>query len=706
MPMKLVVVESPSKSHTIGNILGKDYLVIASKGHIRDLSNSGKGGLGVDVENNFKPDWVITNYPSVKTIKESARKCDEVILASDPDREGEAIACSIAEVLGIDPAKAKRVVFHEITRPVIEEAFANPTGIDMNLVASQEARRITDRIIGYKLSKITQKKIGSPSAGRVQSATLKMIVDDDEKRKAFVPESYWDIEIKVSINNKEYDLVAAKINGKKVDIRKEEDAKAILASLGDKLVATSIEKRVKKLKPKPALNTSSMQQEAFSRYKFSATKTQAVAQKLYEGLEINGERIGLITYLRTVSSNISKNFYEKHAKPFILEKWDESYLSKSSIGRGTNFHNDAHEAIRPTGTHRTPSYVAKFVSSDEAKLYRLIYERAMASLMADASKEITTVCLKSGNVEFDLNSSKTLFPGFLAVSKLDDDEIKEDENISSIKEGDSFEIIEKKSEGKQTQPPAQMSQAKVVKLMEEKGIGRPSTYASTIKNLEESGYIISKAGLVTPTPLGIKTVKYLEENAPEIVASSYTADFENKLDIIEKGEGNALDMLNNFYDHFTKILKDMGDVKTGRICPKCGGELIEKHSKHGKFIGCSNYPKCDYIESSDEPKEIPEEVGRNCPDCGAPLIYKLNKRGEKFIGCSNYPKCKHVESLKPKKEKKEVPSSAWVKVCPRCGVGHLIVRKSKKGDFLGCTNYPKCRYVESLDKKDDADKAN
>ncbi len=703
--MKLVIVESPNKCSTISHYLGNDYKVIASKGHIRDLSTRFKGGLGIDIENDFKPDFVISKgkEATVKMLKSEANKADEVILASDPDREGEAIAWHLAQVLALDTKKVKRLVFHEITKPVIEAAIANPTHIDMNLVQSQEVRRMYDRIIGFKLSTLLKHKIGSPSAGRVQSATLKLIVDNDDEIKAFVPEEYWTIEAEILVDGKKIKVVLDKVDGKNVEIHNKEEAEAVLARIGKEMQVVSISKTKKKTAPKYPFSTSTMQQEAYNRYKFSTAITQNTAQKLYEGLEINGEHVGLITYLRTDSTRLSKEFIFGDAKGFIEKNFGEEYIGNlnntSSTGKNIQ---DAHEAIRPTSTARTPDYVAKYVSETEAKLYRLIYDRAVASLMAPKEEEITTVLFECNGLTFKTSGKVTLFKGYTAVyGEFEDDESKK---LPEFNKGEEYSIKKVDPEQKYTKGPARLTEAKLVRSMEEKGIGRPSTYASTIKTLITRKYVTSKAGVLTPTESGIKTTKVLDKYFPEIISSGYTANMENTLDLIELGEETRSKAMNDFYDPFIKKYEEVkivmykdAPIETGENCPICGKPLVEKRGRYGVFTACSDYPNCKYVLKV-TPKV--EETGEICPLCGHPLVKRKNKKGQDFVGCSNYPKCTYIKGKDGEQvSKKEYTEADYVKECPSCHKGHLVIKHGSKVDFLGCTNYPKCRYHEWLTKK-------
>ena len=704
--MKLVIVESPKKCETIGRYLGSDFKVMASEGHIRDLSTHGKGGLGIDVEHSFQPDWEIPAKKKgvVTKLSSEAKKADEVYLATDPDREGEAISWHLASVLKLPVSTTKRLQFHEITKPAILEALDNPKTIDMNLVEAQETRRLEDRIIGFQVSSLLQRKIGVQSAGRVQSATLRMIVDRQNEIDAFVPSEYWVIDLNVEINGKLYKATLTKVDGKPAKISSKEEADAILARIPETLNVASVKKEQKKVFPRPAFTTSSMQQEAFSKFRFSNAKTQSVAQKLYEGEEVNGEHVGLITYMRTDSTRISPEFYKHHAVPYIKEKWGEAYVGSLRQAKAGKNVQDAHEAIRPTGTHRTPEEVAKFLPADEAKLYKLIYCRAMASLMAPKQIESTGVSLAGNGLEFSLKGVRTLFQGFEAVYK----EFDEDDTalLPEINEGDNFKTSDVNPQQKFTKPEPAYNEASIVKTMEEKGIGRPSTYATTIETLIKRKYVTATRGVLTPTEEGKKAVATLQQYFPDIVSPDYTADMERKLDKVEAGEETFLQAMNEFYgpfqENFTQAKAKMQkepDEETGELCPECGHPLVVKRSRKGTtFIGCSNYPHCRYIKK--EPKQPDELVGENCPDCGKPLVYKTNKKGEKFVGCSGFPACHFTRSLDGKVSVKKVYTEEdFVKPCPKCKTGHLVIKQGKKKSFLACTNFPKCRYHEWLDDK-------
>lgn len=715
--MKLVIVESPKKSETITRYLGNDFKVLASEGHIRDLSTKGKGGLGIDVENNFKPDWEISPRKAgvVAKLKAAAKSADEVFLATDPDREGEAISYHLATVLGLPLETTKRLQFHEITKPAILEAMANPKTVDMNLVQAQETRRLEDRIIGFKVSSLLKKNTGLKSAGRVQSATLRMIVDRQKEIDAFVPQEYWTIDLEVLIEGKKYKASLSKVDGKTAKISSKEEADAILARIPENLIASKVVKAEKNVFPRPPFSTSTMQQEAYSRFHFSNARTQSIAQRLYEGQTIGGEHVGLITYMRTDSTRISPEFFNKHAVPFITETYGKEYLGSIRAAKAGKNIQDAHEAIRPTGTHRTPSVVAQYVSPEEAKLYRLIYCRAMASLMAPKKVERTNVTLSGNGLEFSLNGSRTLFKGFSVIYGEFEDETEEG-LLPEIKEGASFPVADTLPEQKFTKPEPSYNEASIVKAMEENGIGRPSTYATTIETLIKRRYVTSNKGVLTPSDDGKKTIAVLQKYFPDIVDTSYTAAMENKLDKVESGDETFLQAMNEFYLPFNETFEKARelmwkepDQETGELCPVCGRPLVVKKNRKGQtFIGCSGYKTraCTYIKK--DPKPEPTFTGDTCPDCGSPLLIKISKKGEKFIGCSNFPKCRYTANLdkpnQPKKPAKVYTEADYIKPCPKCGDGHLVIKQGKRTNFLACTNFPRCRYHEWLDAKKDSGK--
>ena len=695
--MKLVIVESPTKCETIKRYLGDEYVVKASYGHIRDLATKGKGGLGIDVEHDFTPAYIINKDKKkvVWDLQKLAKESEEVILATDPDREGEAIAWHLAKVLNLDISTNKRLEFHEITRDSINEAMAHPRVIDLDLVSSQETRRILDRIIGFKLSALINKKIHSKSAGRVQSATLKLAYDQEKKIEEFVPEEYYKINCVILLNNKEHEITFVSSDKGDKEVLTKEEAERILALLNGEAKVTSIKKEVKTIESKVPFTTSTLQQEAFSRLKFKTDKTQRVAQSLYEGIQVNGEHVGLITYMRTDSTRLAPIFVQR-ANAYITERFGKEYLGKPKAFKAGELTQDAHEAIRPTSNHRTPESVREYLTPDQFNLYRLIYNRTLASLLKGKKEEVLTVYLSVNGVSFKSEFVRTLFPGYEIVYK-DEEEVKHYQTLPEIKEGDSFLVVSSSVEQKFTNPPSRYSEAKIVKLMEEVGIGRPSTYASTISTLKKRKYVVEEKGILTVTDQGKKTAHVLEKYFPDIVDAKYTADMELKLDTISEGDESSLQILKDFYGPFVKEIDNAYKimyvdeaVPTGDICPKCGAPLVFKEGKNGQFVGCSNYPNCNYVQK--EKKEV-VYTGENCPVCGKPLVERKDSKGKVFVACSGYPHCNYTV-----KEVKEVSEEAVVKKCPECG-GDLIRKRGKYGYFLGCTNYPKCNHMEKIMKR-------
>lgn len=694
--MKLVIVESPTKCTTIKRYLGKNYIVVASLGHIRDLARSGKGGLGVDIENDFKPTYKISpgKYAVVKNLKEQAKRCDEVILATDPDREGEAIAWHLTQVLGLDVKTTKRLEFHEITRDSINHAINNPRTIDMNLVSSQETRRIIDRIIGFKLSTLLYNKIHSRSAGRVQSATLKIIADHEKEINNFVIEEYHKINVTASFNGQTYTLDIKKNKA----ISTTEEALEILNNIPENLEVIDVKKEVKKREAKAPFTTSTLQQAAYNKYKFKTEETQSIAHKLYEGIDLGGEHVGLISYMRTDSTRLSPTYINR-AKNYIVETYGEEYVGNKTKFKEGKMAQDAHEAIRPTGNHRTPDSIKQYLTRSQYLLYKLVYERTLASLMAPKKEEITTVTIKGNDIIFTLEGVRILFDGYERLLK------EENSNkiiLPEIKNGDIFKVESKSEEQKFTQPPAHYSEAKIVNIMESVGIGRPSTYASTISTLSKRKYVTDADGVLKITDQGDKTSHVLDKYFPDIVNAKYTAQMEEKLDNIQAGSSSIVKMLNDFYNPFikefdkaSKLMYKDEEEKTGENCPECGSPLIYKDGKFGRFICCSNYPKCNYIKK--EPKEV-IYTGENCPVCGKPLVERTYDKDKKFVACSGYPKCNYIkpDPNKPAKQEKQ-PAKLVGRKCPKCG-NELVYRTSKRGEFIACSNFPKCRYIENIKK--------
>ena len=692
--MKLVIVESPTKSKTIGHYLGSDYVVEASVGHIRDLAISGKGGFGVDVEHDFKPTYVIDDDKKdiVKKLQDLKKKSDEVILATDPDREGEAIAWHLATVLKLPIESTKRLEFHEITRESIKNAIEAPRVIDLNLVHSQETRRIIDRIIGFKLSALLKSKIRSQSAGRVQSVTLKMIVEHEKEINEFKSEEYWTLESSILHENKKYKLNLTKINNEEPKMPNKEKADEVLSYTKENVVVSSISESQRSISSKEPYRTSTLQQDAFTRYGFKTKETTFLAQQLYEGIEIDGNLVGLITYIRTDSTKLSDIFVAQ-AKDFIISKYGEKYYKGQKGVKDVKGAQDAHEAIRPTNLELTPAKVKPFVKDHVYKLYKMIYERTLASLMTNKVLQTTTITFKNSHLEFELKGNRVIFDGYNII-KFDDNETSV---LPKFNEGTSYELLDVKTEQNFTKPPARYTEAKIVKLMEEKGIGRPSTYSATIQTLLARKYVTSEKGYLVPTEQGILTSNVLNKYFKDLMNTEYTAEMETSLDKISIGEASELDVIKDFYYPFIEHFDEVKEVMykeplktTGEKCPLCGGDLVYKSGKHGEFIGCSNYPSCKYVKK--EEKEQPKETGRLCPNCGSPLLIRKNKRGQEFIGCSNYPSCRYVESMNQPEEPSEE------KFCPECGA-KMVVKYSRRGRFWGCSNYPNCNHMEPYRKK-------
>lgn len=692
--MKLVIVESPAKCQTIGKYLGSDYKVMASYGHIRDLSTTGKGGLGVDLENGFVAHYIndSTKTKIINNLISEARKATDVILATDPDREGEAIAWHLAEVLHLPVETTKRLEFHEITKPALLEAMNNPRTIDMSLVESQECRRILDRIVGFKLTGLLKKKIKMESAGRVQSVALKLIVDHEKEIEAFVPEEYWTINVVIKNGKKNLELSLDKINKKTPKIANEEDAEAILKRIPESLSVSRISKKKKIREPRPAFTTSTLQQEAFNKYRYSTKKTATIAQKLYEGKTIGDEIVGLITYMRTDSTRLSPQFMAS-AQAFIEEQYGADYVGKAHLGKQKGKVQDAHEAIRPTSIKRTPEMVKGYLSKDEYNLYSLIYYRALASLMKGYEYETTSVFFDYDDLTFKIDGETTIFDGYEKIYR----SAEEVENLKALPEfkiGESYKLLEKKKEQHFTKAPVRYSEAKLVKLMEELGIGRPSTYASTIAIILKRNYVKSEGGYLVPTREGLITSDYLDKYFIRIINTTFTAEMEEGLDRVMRKEDNKVRLLSHFCKFFFPIYDKAVDAQytipipeeTYGNCPECGKPLVKRRGMYGEFIACSNYPQCKYKVV--EKKDPPEPTGEMCPECGHPMVYRKNKKGERFEACSNYPKCHHIKATAPK----EV---IIMGKCPECG-GNLILKKGVRGrsSFLGCSNYPKCKHIE------------
>ena len=662
---KLMIVESPHKSKTISGFLGSDYRVVSSKGHIMDLATSGKFGLGVDVENDFKASYVpIKGKKSlIKELKEDVKKADFVLLATDPDREGEAISWHLKESLGIKDDQYERVTFNEITKDVVMDALANPRKIDDDLVKSQETRRILDRIIGFRLSKLMQSKTGGKSAGRVQSVALKLIVDREREIEAFIPEEYWSI----TADFGDFKADLEKYKNKKIKISSEREADEILDALSKAFKILDVDTKDTKRNSKPIFKTTTLQQMASSKLGFASSKTMRIAQKLYEGVDLKEGSVGLITYMRTDSERVSSSFVAE-TKIFIEKKYGKSYVGQVKVPKKKENVQDAHEGIRPTSILRTPDEVKPYLTSDEYKLYELIYVRALSSIMAPAILINTTVLLDNNDYLFKATGSVLKFDGYLKVyGKFEDQNDVRLPDFESYK-SDAIIANEILKEQHFTKPEPRYTEGTLIKAMESLGIGRPSTYAPTIQTLKDREYVKMEDKRFVPTEMGIITTDKLQEFFSNIINVEYTANMENELDLIAEDKMDNVKVLRDFYDEFEPMVEDAFQKmekkeapKTGEICPECGGELVVRRGKYGEFVACSNYPTCKYVK-----KDVKQSVEiMPCPKCDGMIVEKKTKRGKVFYGCDHYPKCDFATWDKPVSEK-----------CPKCG-GVMVEKKDK-----------------------------
>lgn len=638
----LVIVESPSKSRTIEKYLGNDYKVLSSKGHIRDLATKGKYGLGVDIDNHFAPTYELIKGKKkmVSELKKEVKAADMVYLATDPDREGEAISWHLKDELKIKDSDYERVVFNEITKDTVIKAFSKARKIDDDLVHSQETRRILDRIIGFRLSKLMQAKTGGKSAGRVQSVALKLIVDREREIQNFIKEEYWTIVAKFN----DFDASLEKYKDDKVELHNEIEADDVLNKLGNVFKIESVDKKDKKRSSKPPFITSTLEQEASIKLNFTSKKTMSLAQKLYEGIDLEDETVGLITYMRTDSIRLSDE-YVKSAYKYIETKYGKEYLGIVKKSKKTENVQDAHEAIRPTSVNRTPESVKKFLTPDEFKLYSMIYKRALASLMKDAKSEQTTVILDNNNYKFKTTGSVIKFDGYLKV--YGDYEDSEDAIIPPLDTYKSNVLVSNEIDKEQhfTKPKPRYTEAKLIKEMEELGIGRPSTYSKTMETIVERGYVKVEEKKFVPTEIGIETTDKLQEFFSDLINVKYTAKMEDDLDKIADGDLVWYNLLDKFYKEFEPMVKDAFDnmekkkeEETGEMCPLCGNPLVVRSGKYGKFVACSNYPNCKYVKKKE--KQVVEIC--KCPECDGMIVEKTTKKGKVFYGCNNYPKCKYA----------------------------------------------------------------
>ncbi|WLV25750.1 type I DNA topoisomerase [Aciduricibacillus chroicocephali] len=689
----LVIVESPAKAKTIERYLGKKYTVKASMGHVIDLP---KSQMAVDVEDGYKPKYITIRGKGdiLKDLKKSAKKAKKIYLAADPDREGEAIAWHLAHALNVDEDSDCRVVFNEITKDAIKESFKHPRSINKDLVDAQQARRILDRLVGYNISPLLWKKVKKGlSAGRVQSVAVKMIIDREREIENFEPEEYWSIEALFEKDGENFEGSFYGINGKKHDLKTEDDVKEIMNAMsGSKFDISKVNKRERKRNPSLPFTTSSLQQEAARKLNFRAKKTMMVAQQLYEGIDLGrkaGGITGLITYMRTDSTRISETA-KAEARGFIEEQYGKEYLgTKTGSGKQKEGAQDAHEAVRPTSVSRTPQSLKGILSNDQLKLYKLIYERFLASQMASAIMDTMTVHLLNGEVEFRATGSKVKFKGFMKVyvEGSDDNKKEEEKFLPQLEEGMTADAKEINPNQHFTQPPPRYTEARLVKTMEELGIGRPSTYAPTLDTIQRRGYVSMDNKRFIPTELGTIVNEVMQDFFPEIIDAEFTVKMEGDLDTVEEGKLQWIDLIDGFYQGFSKRLEkaeiemdkiEIRDEPAGIDCEECGHEMVYKMGRYGKFLACSNFPDCRNT------KPILKEIGVKCPKCKeGNVVERKSKKRRVFYGCDRFPDCDFVSWDKP-----------IARPCPKCS-GLLVEKKGKKETQIQCVE---CDYKEVAQK--------
>lgn len=692
---KLVIVESPAKAKTIGKYLGRGYKVTASMGHVRDLPAS---TLGIDVENGYTPKYITIKGKQklVKELKAEAKKCDGVLLATDPDREGEAISWHLANILGLDPSAPNRVTFDEITKKGVKEGMAHPRAINIDLFNAQQARRELDRLVGYKLSPFLWKKIRRGlSAGRVQSVAVRLIRDRELEIENFKPDEYWNIDALLNPQGEKGELtarLAATADGKKLTVTNKQQADGILAALdGRDYTITKIEKGKRRRQPSPPFITSTLQQDASRAFGFSATRTMRAAQTLYEGVDIAGHgTVGLITYMRTDSLRIAAEA-QAAAKTFIAERWGDNYVCKTARkwkSRSATAAQDAHEAIRPSMPELTPDEVEQSISGDTAKLYRLIWSRFMASQMADCIQDTVSASITAGDYLFRASGFRVSFDGFTALYEESTDDAKKKETaLPPLEEGQTLKLKKLTADQKFTQPPPLYTEATLIHALEENGIGRPSTYAPIITTIVDRGYVEKDQKKLKTTPLGQAVNTVMMEQFPDIVNVKFSADMEKKLDVVEAGQADWVKTIDDFYQGFQKSLEQaeknmegkrikVEDIPTDEICEKCGRPMVIKSGRYGKFVACSGFPECRNAHP------LVKDTGGLCPLDGGHMLVRKSAKGRVYYGCSNYPKCNYMTWDEPVPEK-----------CPQCGSTLF----KKKGQ-LYCAKEG-CGFVKAIEKK-------
>lgn len=692
---KLVIVESPAKAKTIGKYLGRGYKVTASMGHVRDLPAS---TLGIDVENGYTPKYITIKGKQklVKELKAEAKKCDGVLLATDPDREGEAISWHLANILGLDPSAPNRVTFDEITKKGVKEGMAHPRAINIDLFNAQQARRELDRLVGYKLSPFLWKKVRRGlSAGRVQSVAVRLIRDRELEIENFKPDEYWNIDALLNPQGEKGEFtarLAATADGKKLTVTNKQQADGILAALdGKDYTITKIEKGKRRRQPSPPFITSTLQQDASRAFGFSATRTMRAAQTLYEGMDIAGHgTVGLITYMRTDSLRIAAEA-QAAAKTFIAERWGDNYVCKTARkwkSRSATAAQDAHEAIRPSMPELTPDEVEQSISGDTAKLYRLIWSRFMASQMADCIQDTVSASITAGDYLFRASGFRVSFDGFTALYEESTDDAKKKETaLPPLEEGQTLKLKKLTADQKFTQPPPLYTEATLIHALEENGIGRPSTYAPIITTIVDRGYVEKDQKKLKTTPLGQAVNTVMMEQFPDIVNVKFSADMEKKLDVVEAGQADWVKTIDDFYQGFEKSLEQaeknmegkrikVEDIPTDEICEKCGRPMVIKSGRYGKFVACSGFPECRNAHP------LVKDTGGLCPLDGGHMLVRKSAKGRVYYGCSNYPKCNYMTWDEPVPER-----------CPQCGSTLF----KKKGQ-LYCAKEG-CGFVKAIEKK-------
>lgn len=692
----LVIVESPAKAKTIGKYLGSKFIVKASMGHIRDLP---KSQMGVEIQNDFEPKYITIRGKGnvLKDLKEASKKVKKVYLAADPDREGEAIAWHLAHYLDLDEKDACRVVFNEITKQAVKDAFKAPRPINMDLVNAQQARRVLDRLVGYKISPLLWKKVKKGlSAGRVQSVAVKLIIDRENEIKSFVPEEYWSITAHLLREGAPFEAKFHSLGDDKKELHSEADVKEVLALIeGKPFSVGEVKEKERQRNPSPPFITSSLQQEAARKLNFRAAKTMQIAQQLYEGVDLGKEgTVGLITYMRTDSTRISPVAQEE-AREYIVNKYGAKFYPETPrvyLKKNANA-QDAHEAIRPTSVLRDPDEVKPYLTRDQHRLYKLVWERFVASQMASAVLDTMTVDLLNGPVTFRANGSKLKFAGFMKVyvEGNDDGTTEEDRLLPPLATGDKVETNAIDPKQHFTQPPPRYTEARLVRTLEELGIGRPSTYAPTLETIQKRNYVAIEDKKFFPTELGELVSQLMEEFFPEIVNAEFTANMEDDLDHVEEGKENWVDVIGEFYESFKKRLEvaedemkeiEIKDEPSDEICEKCGSPMVYKMGRFGKFLACSGFPECRNT------KPIVKATGVECPKCGkGHVVERRSKKGRMFYGCDRYPECDYVSWDKP------VP-----KPCPDCG-GMMVEKRGKAGVTWNCTQ---CGHSENAAEPEEA----